>query len=86
VAVKLALLGAVVGVVGRDSTRGAQTLHTLNAASAADAGKHALFVGDLSRQADVRRVAAEIAARFPEVHLLVRPGCPPRSPPRLTPC
>ena len=66
---QLAERGARLVVVARDRARGAATLARL--AGRADGIVHSLYVADLSRLAETRRVAAEIAAREPRVDLLI---------------
>jgi retinol dehydrogenase-14 len=65
----LAGLGARVGIVGRSATRGA---------AAADAVRRRVpsaqvdvFAADLSAQAEVRRLAAEVTASYPRLDVLV---------------
>ena len=65
----LAGLGARVGIVGRSATRGA---------AAADAVRRRVpsaqvdvFAADLSAQAEVRRLAAEVKASYPRLDVLV---------------
>lgn len=65
----LAALGAHVGIVGRDRDRAEAAASAIRAASPAayvDA-----FVADLSAQVQVRRLAAEVLATYPRLHVLV---------------
>ncbi len=68
-AVALAALGARLALVCRDRRRGDDTVAEI----AARTGNRnvAIHLADLSAQRDVRRVAAELLARYPEVHVLV---------------
>jgi NAD(P)-dependent dehydrogenase (short-subunit alcohol dehydrogenase family) len=68
-AVRLARSGARLVLVARDSARGKATLARLRAAEPAIA--HAVHYADLSRLAETRRVAAQIAAAEPRVDVLV---------------
>ncbi len=69
-AVRLAELGADVLVHGRDSDRGAAALAAVQAASAPDVSPD-LFTADLSRAAEVRRLAADVRASRPRLDVLV---------------
>ena len=65
----LASLGARVGIVGRDRQRAeaaAADIRRENDAPAVD-----LFVADMSSQAEVRRLAAEVLGRYPRLDVLV---------------
>jgi retinol dehydrogenase 14 len=65
----LASLGARVGIVGRDRQRAdaaAADIRRETDASAVD-----LFVADMSSQAEVRRLAAEVLDRYPRLDVLV---------------
>ena len=66
-ALGLARLGARVVVVGRDAARGQETLAALRAVPA----EAELVLGDFATRAGVDRVAEEILARCPELHVLV---------------
>ena len=67
-AMRLAKLGARLVLIARDRARGAATLARLRAA-APDVG-HVVRYADLSRMAETRRVAAEIAAAEPRIDVL----------------
>jgi NAD(P)-dependent dehydrogenase (short-subunit alcohol dehydrogenase family) len=66
----LARMGATVALVARSPERGAEQLQRV-AAAAGEAGRGRLYIADLSMQSEVRRLAAEIAADFPRVDVLV---------------
>lgn len=65
----LAAAGASVAIVGRDAARVAEATRAVaqRATSPAVGG----FLADLSVQADVRRLAAEVAASLPQLDILV---------------
>lgn len=68
-AIGLARLGARVGIVGRDAERTravAEDISTRTGNPAVDA-----FPADLSSQAEVRRLAAEVLAAYPRLDVLV---------------
>ena len=65
----LAGMGASLALVCRDRTRGEETLTAIRAATGNQA--IALFLADLSSQADIRRVAGALADAYPAVHVLV---------------
>jgi len=65
----LARLGATLALVGRDRGRGEETVAALRAESGSAAV--ALFLADLSSQAEIRRLAAELCDRYPAIHVLV---------------
>ena len=65
----LAGLGARVGIVGRSAARGAAATGTIRAA-VPDAVVD-VFEADLSAQAQVRRLAAEVRERYPRLDVLV---------------
>lgn len=68
----LAGLGARVGIVGRDRARAERAAGTIRRAVGADpAPEIDVFVADLSSQADVRRLAAEVLAAYPRLDVLV---------------
>ena len=83
VAAGLAARGATVGLVCRTAEK-AETARAALAAQAGRADLH-LFAADLSVQAEVRRVAGEILARFPAIHVLVNNAGLFRSRRSLTP-
>jgi NAD(P)-dependent dehydrogenase (short-subunit alcohol dehydrogenase family) len=65
----LARLGWSVGIVGRDMTRAriaAARIKAVGSGSDVDT-----FIADLSRQADVRALAAEVLERYPRLDVLV---------------
>jgi len=68
-AIRLASMGARVGVTGRDRARGEEA-----AAEIGDASGNAdvdVFVADMSSQAEVRRLAADVLAAYPRIHVLL---------------
>jgi len=65
----LAARGATVGIVCRDLARGEATLAEIRKAS--PGADLRLFRADLSSQAQIRSVAAEILAAYPRIHVLV---------------
>ena len=65
----LAALGANVAIVGRNETRTRVAAATIGAA--AKAAAVTTFVADLSSQAAVRKLAAEVLARCPRLDVLV---------------
>ena len=65
----LACLGATLAVVCRDRGRGEETVAALRTESGNAAV--ALFLADLSSQAEIRRLAAELSECYPAVHVLV---------------
>lgn len=68
-ALGLAKLGATVGVVARDATRGQAAVEDITAISG---NRHVyLFVADLSVQAEVRRLAQEVDARLDRLDVLI---------------
>lgn len=67
-AVGLARLGARVAITGRDPERVLAASHAIRSASGEPAD---VFVADLSSQAQVRRLAAEVVERLPQVDVLV---------------
>jgi NAD(P)-dependent dehydrogenase (short-subunit alcohol dehydrogenase family) len=66
---RLAAKGFRIVFVARDPTRGEETLKHLRAI--AGGVEHRVFYADLSRLADMKRVAAEIAEAEPEIDVLV---------------
>jgi NAD(P)-dependent dehydrogenase (short-subunit alcohol dehydrogenase family) len=68
-ATALASMGARVGITGRDRTRAGEAA----AAIARESGNPGVdvFVGDLSSQAEVRRLAAEVLATYPRLDVLL---------------
>ena len=60
--------GATAWIVARDRRRGEETLDELRRAGGA---APALFVADLSSQAEVRRLAEEVKARTDRLHVLL---------------
>ena len=68
-ALSLARMGARIIVVARSKARGEETLARLRS-SAPDIA-HALYVADLLRLPEMKRLAAEIAAAEPQVDVLI---------------
>jgi NAD(P)-dependent dehydrogenase (short-subunit alcohol dehydrogenase family) len=68
-AVQLAQLGAQVVMVCRNQERGEQALRDVRAAANSD--KVDLLLADMSRQASVRRAAAEFLGRYPQLDVLI---------------
>ena len=66
----LAALGANLAVVGRSKSRTRVASARIRAAAGREA-MVATFVSDLSSQASVRKLAAEVLARYPRLHVLV---------------
>jgi retinol dehydrogenase 14 len=68
-AIGLASMGARVGITGRDRTRAEQAA----AAIVRESGNPAVdvFVADLSSQAEVRRLAADVLAAYPRLDVLL---------------
>jgi len=66
---KLASMGARLVVIARDRTRGAATIEKLSSIN--PGARHAVHYADLSRLAEMKRVAAEIAAAEPRIDVLV---------------
>ncbi|HMJ74510.1 MAG TPA: SDR family oxidoreductase [Iamia sp.] len=67
-AVGLAAMGARVAISGRDRRRAEAAARHLGATGA---GEVEVFLADLSSQAEVRRLAAEVLARLPVIDVLV---------------
>jgi NAD(P)-dependent dehydrogenase (short-subunit alcohol dehydrogenase family) len=65
-AAALAGMGARVALVGRDRRRSEVAVAEIAAGERVD-----LFLADLSSQAEIRRLAAELLARYPAIHVLV---------------
>jgi len=65
----LARMGARVGIVGRDATRGTSAAADIGSTS----GNPSIdaFTADLASQADVRRLAAEVLDTYPRLDVLV---------------
>lgn len=68
-AVRLARMGARLVLIARDRARAERTLAKLDAAASGAA--HTVHLADLSRLAEVRRVAAEVAAAATRIDVLV---------------
>jgi NAD(P)-dependent dehydrogenase (short-subunit alcohol dehydrogenase family) len=68
-AIGLAARGATVIVAGRDEARGRETLAEIAAQTGRTDAE--LIVADLSSQAEVRRLAAEVRARHDRLHVLI---------------
>lgn len=64
----LSAMGARVAIIGRDLARGQRAAGEISAATGAPVE---VFVADLSSQAQVRRVAAELRQALPRLHVLV---------------
>ncbi|MET0773704.1 MAG: SDR family oxidoreductase [Candidatus Limnocylindrales bacterium] len=65
----LAAMGARVAITGRDHARTVETARAISAS--AGAGTVDVFVADLSSQAEVRRLAADVLERLPRIDVLV---------------
>lgn len=81
-ATALARLGATVGIVARDSQRGLAAREQVAKAGGRPVD---LFLADLASQADIRRLAGEVASRYHAVHTLVNCASAVYSERRLTP-
>jgi len=68
-AMTLAAAGARLGILCRDPVKGERTLQQIRRETGNDAVQ--LFRADLASQAEIRSVAAEILASFPQIHLLI---------------
>jgi retinol dehydrogenase-14 len=68
-AIGLARAGARVGIVGRDATRGEAAAAEIRSASRNPSVD--VFTADMSSQAEVRRLAAEVLDRYPRLDVLV---------------
>ncbi|HSP17670.1 MAG TPA: SDR family oxidoreductase [Thermoanaerobaculia bacterium] len=66
---QLAELGAQVAIVCRDPARGEPACQRIAARGSGE--KPALFLADLSLQADIRALAAKIRSRFPRIDVLI---------------
>jgi NAD(P)-dependent dehydrogenase (short-subunit alcohol dehydrogenase family) len=66
---RLASMGARIVLVARDAARGQKTLTRLP--SIGSGAPHSIYYGDLSRIAEAKRVAAEIAAVEPHIDVLI---------------
>jgi NAD(P)-dependent dehydrogenase (short-subunit alcohol dehydrogenase family) len=67
-AVGLAAMGARIAITGRDSARAEAAARDIRAA---DGPPVQVFVADMSSQAEVRRLAAEVLAELPRLDVLV---------------
>ena len=67
-ALGLAALGGRVAIIGRDRERTEDAAHDIRGAGS---GRVDVFVGDLSPQAEVRRLASEVLQRLPRIDVLV---------------
>jgi retinol dehydrogenase 14 len=67
-ALGLAAMGARIAITGRDAARTGQAAHEVGAVNG---GQVDVFVADLSSQAEVRRLAAEILMTLSQVDVLV---------------
>jgi NAD(P)-dependent dehydrogenase (short-subunit alcohol dehydrogenase family) len=79
----IAGMGARLILVARDRTRGEAALSRLHMRS--PGGAHAVYYADLSRLADMKRVAKEIAAAEPRVDLLINSAGALFTPRQVTP-
>lgn len=68
-AIGLAAMGARVGITGRDVARGEQAATDIRAASGNQAVEG--FAGDMTSQAEVRRLAVAVLAGYPRVDVLI---------------
>ena len=66
---RLAAKGARIVLIARDKSRGEETLKHLHAIAAG--ADHRAYYADLSRLAEMKRVASEIATAEPEIDVLV---------------
>lgn len=66
---RLASMGARVGIIGRDAGRTQRAAAEI--ASQSGSSTVNAFVADMSSQAEVRRVAREVLAAYPQLHVLV---------------
>jgi NAD(P)-dependent dehydrogenase (short-subunit alcohol dehydrogenase family) len=65
----LAKKGARIVLVARDKSRGDATLARLR--ESAPDGTHSMYVADLTRLAEMKRVAAQIADQEPQIDVLI---------------
>jgi NAD(P)-dependent dehydrogenase (short-subunit alcohol dehydrogenase family) len=65
---RLAAMGARLVLIARDSTRGEAALSRLPGSGG---GAHTIHYGDLSRLAEMKRVASQIAAAEPRIDVLI---------------
>ena len=68
-ALRLAAMGGRIALVGRDRTRGEQACAAVRAR--APGCEPALFIADLSRLGEVRRLAGELTAALPRIDVLI---------------
>jgi NAD(P)-dependent dehydrogenase (short-subunit alcohol dehydrogenase family) len=68
-AVQLARAGTRIVILARDPNRGAATIDEIRRLS--PEGAVHLLVGDISKMSDVRRIAAEVAAHYPQLSVLI---------------
>ena len=68
-AIRLAAMGARVGITGRDLGRAQRAAAEIASESAN--GSVDVFVADLSSQAEVRRLADEVLAAYPRIDVLL---------------
>jgi NAD(P)-dependent dehydrogenase (short-subunit alcohol dehydrogenase family) len=68
-ALSLASMGARVGITGRDQARAERAALAI----ARESGNHGvdIFVGDMSSQAEVRRIADEVLSAYPRLEVLL---------------
>jgi retinol dehydrogenase 14 len=69
-AIGLARVGARVGIVGRDATRAEAAAADIRSEVSTDPDVD-VFVADMSSQAEVRRLAAEVLTAYPRLDVLV---------------
>lgn len=68
-AIGLAQLGATLGIVARDRTRGETAVRDIE--NSTGNSNIDLFLADLSSQAEVRRLAGDVLSRYPSLHVLI---------------
>jgi NAD(P)-dependent dehydrogenase (short-subunit alcohol dehydrogenase family) len=68
-ALGLARMGATVALVSRNRERSEATRSEIRAATGNDAIE--VFLADLSSQAELRRLAQDLLARYPQIHVLI---------------
>jgi NAD(P)-dependent dehydrogenase (short-subunit alcohol dehydrogenase family) len=66
---RLAGMGARLVMVGRDPARGEEALHRLPKSGSGT--PHSIYYADLSKIADMKRVAREIATAEPQIDVLI---------------